>query len=46
MRGYFCTRFIDFTLAGKTLIDYTSFFSSYDFEKKIDNLILSYFKYK
>ena len=26
MCGYFCIRFIDFMLAGKTLIDYTSLF--------------------
>ena len=29
--------------AGKTLIDYASLFSPYDFEKN-DNIILSYFK--
>ena len=27
MCGYFCTGFIDFMLAGKTLIDYTNVFS-------------------
>ena len=31
-------------LAGKALNDYSSFFSPYDFEKKKDNIILSYFK--
>ena len=31
--GYFSNRFIDFMLAGKTLIDYTSLFSPYDFQK-------------
>ena len=31
---YFCIGFIDFMLAGKTLIDNTRFFSPYDFEKK------------
>ena len=31
MCGYFCIGFIDFMLAGKTLIDYTSLFSSYNF---------------
>ena len=41
--GYFCIGFIDFMLAGKTLIDYTSLFSPYDFNKN-DNIILSYFK--
>ena len=31
MCGYFCMEFIDFMLAGQTLIDYTSLFSPYDF---------------
>ena len=43
MCGYFCIGFIDFMFAGKTLIDFTSLFSPYDFEKN-DNIILSYFK--
>ena len=43
MCGYFCTGFIDFMLVGKTLIDYTNLFSSYDFNKN-DNIIFSYFK--
>ena len=34
MRGYLYIRFIDFMLAGKTLTDFTSLFSPYDFEKK------------
>ena len=33
MRGYFCTGFIDFMLAGKTLTDFTSLFSPYDLEE-------------
>ena len=33
--GYFCIGFIDFVLANKTLIDFTSLFSPYDFEKKM-----------
>ena len=33
MSGYFCIWFIDFMLAGKTLIDYTSLFAPYDFKK-------------
>ena len=41
--GYNCIKFVDFTLAGKTLTDYTSLFSPYDFEKN-DDIILSYFK--
>ena len=43
MCGYFCILFIGFMLAGKTLTDYTSLFSPYDF-KKNDDIILSYFK--
>ena len=41
--GFFCIGFIDFMLAGKTLIDYTSLFPPYDFEKS-DNIILNSFK--
>ena len=41
MCGYFCIGFIDFMIAGKTLINYKSLFSPNDFEKKI---ILTYFK--
>ena len=43
MCGYFCILFINFMLAGKSLIDYTSLFSAYAFEKN-DYVILSYFK--
>ena len=43
MCGYFCIGFIDFTLPGKKLTDFTSLFSPYDFDKN-DNIILSYFK--
>ena len=43
MCGYFCIGFIDFMLAGKTLIDYTNLFSPYDFDKN-DSIIFSYFK--
>ena len=43
MCGYFCIGFIDFMLAGKTLVDFTNTFSPYDFEKNVD-LILSCFK--
>ena len=41
--GYFCIVFIGFIFAAKTLIDYISLFSPYDFEKN-DNIILNYFK--
>ena len=40
---YFCIGFIDFMLAGKTLIDYTNLFSPFDFDIN-DSIILSYFK--
>ena len=43
MCGYFYIGFIDFMLAGKTLIDYTTLFSPHDFDKN-DQIILSYFK--
>ena len=35
MCGYFCIGFIDFMFASKTLIDYTSLFSTCYFEKMI-----------
>ena len=31
--GYFCTRFFDFTLKGKSLLDYTNLFSLNYYEK-------------
>ena len=43
MCSYFCIGFIDFMLAGKKLVDYTSLFFPHDF-KKNDSIILSYFK--
>ena len=43
MYGYFCVGFIDFMLADKKLIDFTSMFSPYDFEKN-HSIIFSYFK--
>ena len=43
MCGYFCIGFIDFMFKGKTLTEYTNYFSSYEF-KKNDNIILSYLK--
>ena len=43
MCSYFCIWFIDFMLAGKTLIDYTILLSPYKFEKD-DKIILIYFK--
>ena len=43
MCGYFCIGFIDFMLAGKTLVEFTSMFSPYDFEKN-KSIILGYLK--
>ena len=43
MCGYFCIGFIEFMLADKTLVDFTSKFSPYDFDKN-DSIVLSYFK--
>ena len=43
MCGYFCIGFIDFIFAGRSLIDFTSLFSPYDF-KKNDDVIFDYFK--
>ena len=43
MCEYFCIGFIDFMFAGRSLIDFTSLFSPYDF-KENDDVILSYFK--
>ena len=43
MCDHFCIGFIDFVFANKTLIDFTSLLSAYDFEKN-DEIILSYFE--
>ena len=42
MCGYFCIGFIDFMLAGKSLMEYTNLFSLYNF-KRNDDIILNYF---
>ena len=42
MCSYFCIRFIDFMLKGKSLTDFTNLFSRNDF-KKNDEMILNYF---
>ena len=41
--GYFCIRFIDFMLKGKSLIEYTKLFSPNNYEKN-DKIILKYFQ--
>ena len=43
MRGYFCIRFIDFMLKGKSLLDYTNLFSPDEYEKN-DKIILKIFQ--
>ena len=43
MCGYFCILFINYMLAGNTLVGFMSLFSPYDFQKN-DDIILSYFK--
>ena len=40
--AYFCIGFIDFMLAGKTLIEFRNLLSPVNF-KKNDNIILNYF---
>ena len=42
MCGYFCIRFIDFMLVGKTLTEYENPFSPNNFGKN-DDIILNYF---
>ena len=39
MCGYFCIRFIELMLKGKSLLDYTNLFSPNDYEKN-DKIIL------
>ena len=39
MCGYFCIRFIDFMLKGKSLLDYANLFSTNDHEKNDKNNI-------
>ena len=43
MCGYFCVRFIDFMLNGKSLLDYTNLFSSNDYERNY-KATLKYFQ--
>ena len=44
MCGYVCIGFIGFMLAGKKLIDFMSMFSTYDFKKSGNIILLSYLK--
>ena len=41
--GFYCTTFIEYMLAGKTLLDYTNLFSPNDY-KKNNTIIYKYFK--
>ena len=43
MCGYFYIEFIDFTLADKTLVDFTTNLFAPNNFKKSDNIILKYF---
>ena len=43
MCGYFCTRFIDFMLKGKSLLDYRNSFFPNDYEEN-DKIILKCFQ--
>ena len=43
MCGYFCIRFIDFMLKGKSLLDYTNLFSPNECEKN-NKIIIKYFQ--
>ena len=45
MCGFYCITFIEYMLAGKTLLDYTNLFSPNDYEKN-DKIIYKYFKDK
>ena len=42
MRGYFCIGFINFMLKGRNLLEYTSLFSTNNYEKN-DKIILNKF---
>ena len=45
MCGFYCTAFIEYMIAGKTLLDYTNSFSPNDY-KKNDKIIYTYCKDK
>ena len=44
MWGYFYIGLIDFMLKDKKLTDFANLFSPNDFKKKIDDIIVNYFK--
>ena len=43
MCGHFCSRFIDFVLKGKSLLDSTNLYSPNEYEKN-DKIKLKYFQ--
>ena len=43
--NFFCIAFIEYVIAGKTLLDYTNFFSLIDYQK-YDKITYKYFKDK
>ena len=43
MCGHFCSRFIDFVLKGKSLLDSTNLYSPNEYEKN-DKIKLEYFQ--
>ena len=45
MSGFYCIAFIEYILAGKTLLDYTNLFSL-NYYKKNDRIMCKYFKDK
>ena len=45
MCGFYCIAFIEYMVAGKSLLDYTNLFSPNDY-KKNDKIIYKYFKDK
>ena len=45
MSGFYCIAFIEYMLAGKTLLDYTNLFSPNDYNRN-DKIIYKYFKIK
>ena len=45
MFGLYCSAFIEYMIAEKTLLDYTKLFSPNDYEKS-DKIIYNYFKNK
>ena len=45
MCGFYCIAFVEYMLAGKTLLNYTNLFSPKNY-KKDDKLIYKYFKDK